>query len=123
MMSKRTLYVIYIFIGILYVAVKIGFVSAGYLHLGAIVHGAIPAIITIVVGLLALRENKSDLGKNLWRRIALIVPILVFVITPIFMYLKQGDQWLTEGRLPVLIIYECFAVLQFIIVLRAKVRS
>jgi hypothetical protein len=39
--------------------------------------------------------------------------VLVFIITPLFMYLKQGQNWLAVGRLPVLIIYASLAVLQF----------
>jgi hypothetical protein len=34
--------------------------------------------------------------------------------------MKKGDLWLTNGRLPVLIIYECFAVLQFILAIRVR---
>jgi hypothetical protein len=114
-MKIKTAYRIYIFLGILYVPVKIGFVSAGYLHKGAIAHGAIPAVITIAAGILALRENSLNSGKLIWRWIALVAPVLVFIITPLLMYLKQGQQWLAGGRLPVLIIYESLAVLQFIL--------
>ena len=41
---------------------------------------------------------------------------MVFIITPIYMYIKMGsEQWLTEGRLTVLMIYECFTVIQSLI--------
>jgi hypothetical protein len=114
-MKNRTSYIIYIIGGLLYVVVKIGYVSAGYLHPGAIAHGAIPSVITVVAGLLALREYTSNKGNRLWHKIAVIVPVLVFIITPLFMYLKQGEQWLTNGRLSVLIIYEILAIIQFML--------
>jgi hypothetical protein len=34
-------------------------------------------------------------------------------VLQILLILKQRDQRLTEGRLPVLIVYECFAIVQF----------
>jgi hypothetical protein len=36
------------------------------------------------------------------------------------MYWKQRELWLAEGRLPVLIIYECMALLQIAIAVGLK---
>ena len=106
-------YYIYMSIGLMYVAVKIIFVSAGYLHSGAIVHGAIPAILTLLTSILSLKERSKNTGQATWHKLNIIFPLLILVITPVFMYIKMGsDKWLTEGRLPVLIIYLAFAITQ-----------
>lgn len=110
------LYFVYIIIGLLYVVVKIIFVALGYLHLGAIGHGAIVAVPITIAGILSLKERSRSFNRRIWHGITIVLPILVFIITPIYMYIKMGsEQWLTEGRLPVLMIYECFAVIQSII--------
>ncbi len=110
----NNLYSIYIVIGSLYVLVKYAFVTAGYLHPGAILHGLIPAVVSMAVGLLALNKFNNPI----WNKILVLVPILIFVITPIFMYLKEKSDWLINGRLEVLIIYEIMAIIQFIIALK-----
>ncbi len=116
----KKLYKYYIGIGLLYVLVKILFVSFGYLHLGAILHGLIPSILTILAGFIIVRNIRSNKKKGiLWIRIAMLFSVLVFVMTPIYMYFKEGAEiWLSNGRLQVLIIYEILAILQFIIIFR-----
>ena len=109
-------YYVYMTIGLMYVAVKIIFVSVGYLHLGAIAHGAIPAILTLLSGILSLKERIKNTGQVIWHKLNIIFPLLILIITPVFMYIKMGsDKWLTEGRLPVLIIYFAFAITQLVI--------
>ncbi len=119
-MNKKTFYFVYIGIGLVYVIIKLIFVAAGYLHTGAIYHGLVPAVLMSCVGLIALgRLKKEGPGSSL--RLALILmPLLLFVITPPFMYVKQGSEWLTEGRLPVLIIYEVLSAFQFVYALRNR---
>lgn len=99
----------YLVIALLYTVIKIVFVSAGYLHIGAIAHGAVPTLLMGGVGLLALKSARD------YSRLMLVLPILLFLITPPFMYFKQGAAWLDEGRLPVLIIYEVMAISQIFI--------
>jgi hypothetical protein len=48
-MTHRQLYVWYIALGTMYVLVKIIFVAAGYLHLGAITHGMIPGVLNALL--------------------------------------------------------------------------
>jgi O-antigen/teichoic acid export membrane protein len=108
--ANKSLYLTYIIIGFLYVLVKIIFVSFGYLHLGAIAHGALVTIPVIIAGYFAFREKNN---RNIWHKIIIFLPILAFVLTPIYMYNNMGaEQWLTQGRLPVLIIYELFSIIQ-----------
>ncbi len=114
-MEKKKFYFYYIGLGILYVAVKIVFVSFGYLHLGAIAHGSIPAVLTILVCLFANKKNTNKFQKYMWHWLMLILPLLVLIITPLYIYLKSGDTWLVNGRLSVLIIYEIMAIIQLII--------
>jgi hypothetical protein len=118
-MQKKA-YGAYIVIGVLYVFIKVVFVAAGYLHLGAIAHGAIPAVLTILAGIVTMKGNTDGSPKTTWRSMLIILPLLVFVTTPLYMYLKQGDTWLTNGRLPVLVIYECLAIAQCLIALSIK---
>ena len=106
-------YYIYMSIGLMYVVVKIIFVSTGYLYPGAIIHGAIPAILTFLTGILSLKERSNNKGQVIYHKLNIIFPSLILVITPVFMYIKMGnDKWLTEGRLPVMIIYFAFAITQ-----------
>ncbi len=115
--KSSNVYAVYMALGVLYVLVKIGFVLAGYLHLGAILHGLIPAVITVAVGFLSLSEfNKS--GGSLWHGIMVVVPALIFITTPIYMYVREGANWLTNGRLQVLVIYQLMAAVQFFIASR-----
>jgi hypothetical protein len=108
-------YYSYIIIGVLYIIVKLIFISFGYLEPNAMMHGLIVAIPTTLIGILSLIELKKWKGKT-FHLIAILLPILAIVITPIYMYVKMGSvEWLTEGRLPVLIIYEIFAAIQIII--------
>jgi hypothetical protein len=47
----------------------------------------------------------------------------VLVTTPIYMYLRQQELWLAEGRLPVLILYESFAIVQLLVALRMRSKA
>ena len=109
-------YYIYMSIGLMYVVIKIIFVSVGYLHLGAIAHGAIPAILTLLTGILSLKERIKNTGQVIWHKLNIIFPLLILIITPVFMFIKMGNtKWLTEGRFPILIIYTAFAIIQIVI--------
>ncbi|MCD4812355.1 hypothetical protein K8S19_01475 [bacterium] len=115
MQNKKTYYS-YMIIGLMYLVVKIIFVSAGYLHFGAIAHGAIPAILTILTGMLSLKERDKNTGRVIWHKLNIIIPILLLIVTPVFMYAKMGRaNWLTEGRFSVLMIYSAFAIVQIAI--------
>jgi hypothetical protein len=111
---------LYVLIGALYVVVKIAFVLAGYLHPGAVLHGLVPAALTVVAGLLAQRTVRTGSGQAAWAVVVLILPIIALVTTPIYMFLKAGEAWLTNGRLPVLVIYEVFALCQIALALRVR---
>ncbi len=109
------LYWIYIILGICYVLIKIGFVSFGYLHLTAILHGAIPASLTAISGYITLSLTKKR-KSSMMNILLMVLPILTVIITPIYMYIAAGPNvWLTKGRLPVLIIYEIIGTVQFIV--------
>jgi hypothetical protein len=119
--AARRLYLGYCAIGALYVLVKVAFVAAGYLHLGAIAHGAIPAACTMPAGWLAAKRTGPGPAQRRHQCLLVALPVLIFVITPGFMFLKQGsDQWLTQGRLPVLVIYACLSAIQLLLALLAK---
>ncbi len=119
-MSKQNFYWLYIIIGIAYVAIKIIFVMAGYLHLGALWHSLVPAVLTSAVGVFGLTRTIAPARKPILYWILIILPVLVLITTPPFMYWKQRELWLAEGRLPVLIIYEIMAVGQIAIALHLR---
>jgi uncharacterized membrane protein len=109
--TRKRLYLSYCVIGALYLLVKIAFVAGGYLHPGAIAHGAVPAAVTVAAGILAARSAEPAARESSYHRLMLVLPVLIFVITPAFMYLKQGSgRWLADGRSAVLVIYECLAL-------------
>lgn len=121
--KNNTPYYIYIGLGIMYLVLKIIYVLAGFLCVGAIAHGAIPAVLTTFAAIFAIRENNINSQKSFWHWLIVILPLLVLFITPPFMYIQKGDAWIANGRLSVMVIYECIAIVQFIlaiIVLRQK---
>ncbi len=113
-MSKKMFYFIYIGIGLLYVIIKLIFVSAGYLHVGAIFHGLVPTVLMTAAGISGLKSLKTGKVSRKVRFVIIILPALLFIITPPFMYFKQGGEWLTQGRLPVMILYQILAAIQFV---------
>jgi hypothetical protein len=122
-MSTKRLFAGYILLAVLYVLVKVIYVATGYLHPGAILHGLIPAVLTLAVAVLALRAARRRASPQRWLRWMAILPVLVLVTTPIYMYLMQRAEWLADGRLSVLVIYEALAVLQFLLALGIRRRS
>jgi hypothetical protein len=110
-------YFTYIVLGILFVVVKIVFVSFGYLHLGAIAHGSIPAVLTVLACFFSIKENRDYSGNLFWHFSMAILSLLTLITTPIYMYIKAGDAWLANGRLPVLVIYLIIATIQSTIAL------
>jgi hypothetical protein len=116
-MQNKPHYISYIIIGVLYVVVKIIFISLGYLHTGAVFHGLIPAILTISVGVVAFSSANKGSKNLFWQKSMLVLSALSLFLTPLYMHMRKGDQWLTEGRLEVLLIYELLASVQIIIAL------
>ncbi len=116
--QRKSSYRGYILLGVLYVLIKIGFVSAGYLHPGAILHGFIPSVLTFIAGAFALKECQKPTG-TFWHKTMMVLPVLIFIITPIYMFLKEKSEWLAQGRLAILIVYGLLAILQFLLALRA----
>jgi hypothetical protein len=120
-------YLTYIVLGILFVVVKIAFVSFGYLYLGAIAHGSIPGVLTVLACFFSIRENRNYPGNLFWHFSMLILSLLTLISTPIYMYTRAGDAWLANGRLPVLIIYLIIATIQstiaFIVIRQIRKRQ
>jgi hypothetical protein len=107
-------------VGILYLAVKIVFVLAGYLPSCAINHGMIPAVLTTAVGMLSMIGKFPHLIRLMLHRLMMIFPILVSIITPLYMHWIHGDGWMVGAHLSVFLIYECLAVIQVSIAVAIK---
>lgn len=111
-MLKKKLFRYYIFIGILYILVKAIFISFGLLRQQAIIHGLIPCILTTTAGLVCMRKVAEGSNKSICKWTLILLPVLVLLTTPFYMYRQMGDQWLSNGRLSALIIYEVLALVQ-----------
>jgi hypothetical protein len=119
-MNKRISLWGYLIISLMYVLVKVVFVAFGYLHLGAILHGLVPAVLMIAAGIICWKSSFGDQFGAACFWILVLLPLLTLIITPPFMYFKQGELWLDDGRLPVLIIYEVLAVIQIMLILNLR---
>jgi cell division protein FtsW (lipid II flippase) len=85
----------------------------GYLHTGAIFHGLLVALPVTVAGIFGLVDYRQARKRRTWHYAMIILPILALILTPVYMFQRMGiEEWLTEGRLPVLIIYEGFSIAQ-----------
>jgi hypothetical protein len=107
-------------LGVSYLAVKVIFVAAGYLPSCAIQHGMIPAVLTTVVCIFAMIEKFPYYLKIVLSGLMILLPVLVFIATPSFMYWIHPDWWLEGSHLTVFIIYECLAVLQIYLAVAIK---
>jgi hypothetical protein len=117
---NRQLYIGYLIIGVLYLGVKIIFVSAGYLPSCAIQHGMVPAVITAAVGALFMITKLAHAFRRILLWLMMILPVVVLIVAPTFMSWIHGDGWLAGAHLAVLVIYECLAVAQFSIAVAVK---
>jgi hypothetical protein len=117
---RKPLYFGYMIIGVVYLAVKVIFVSAGYLLSCAIRHGMIPAVLTTIVCLFSMKENFPHSFKLILHWLMIILPLLVLIITPLYIYWIHGDGWLEGGHLSVLLIYECLAIIQVSVAVAIK---
>ncbi len=105
--GRDALLVAWLALGLSFLIVKLIWVGAGYLHAGAITHGAVPAAITLGFGLWYARTRPSG---AVW---LVILPALTLLLTLPFMLWKQGAaEWLTQGRVSVLAVYELVALFQ-----------
>lgn len=117
-MTKKQLFNYYTLIGFLYVVIKVIFVSLGFLRPQAIFHGLIPGLLTTGAGLVCKQYVNGKTKNSYCKWIMLLLPVLVFVTTPPYMFWQKGGAWLDNGRLPVLIIYEVLALTQILIALK-----
>ncbi|PIE06910.1 MAG: hypothetical protein CSA74_09685 [Rhodobacterales bacterium] len=98
---------VWIALGLCYLLVKLVWVGAGYLHPGAITHGAVPAVVMTGFGLWFMRNRPRG---AVW---LVILPLATLIVTPPFMLWKMGaGAWLAQGRASVLAVYEVMALVQ-----------
>ena len=119
-MSEKQLVAVYMIIGMLYLVVKFVFVTTGYLLPNGIELEAIPAVTTYVFGIWVLMTSDSRFKKSVQYRLMMFIPLALLLFMPLFTYQNQGDWWLSEGRLSILLLYELFALMQFVIAFRLK---
>jgi hypothetical protein len=122
-MTRTQCYYVYLGLAVGYVLVKALFLLSGYLHPGALLHGSLPAALTIAAGALAWRRDKPAGARTPYGWVAILMPCLVFVLTPVYMRLKAGELWLDNGRMYVLLLYWCLALGQVGLAVGARIQA
>ena len=107
-------YALYILLGLLYPTVKVIWYINGLVYPRGVVYGLIAGVITISIGILALKEY-AGAEKSVWHWLAATAPLIIIPLTPIVMIHHLGlNVFLTE-KMAIFMIFECIAVAQFIV--------
>ena len=112
-MNKKK-YLLYMLLGALYPIVKVVCYLNDLVYARGIIYGLIAGVLTISIGILALKECEKD-GKPVGHWLAALIPLLVIPLTPIIMMLHLGSEMGQIEKLTVLIIFEAVAIAQFVL--------
>ncbi len=82
-------YIVYILLGLLYPVVKLIWYITGFVYLRGVVYGLIAGVLTISIGFLALKEYEG-VDKPIWHRLAVLIPLIIILLTPIIMIRHLG---------------------------------
>ncbi len=82
-------YIFYILLGLLYPVVKLIWYITGFVYLRGVVYGLIAGVLTISIGILALKEYEG-VDKPIWHRFAVLIPLIIVLLTPIIMIRHLG---------------------------------
>ena len=107
-------YALYILLGLLYPTVKVIWYINGLVYPRGVVYGLIAGVITISIGLLALKEY-AGAEKSVWHWLAATAPLIIIPLTPIVMIHHLGLKVFLTEKMAIFMIFECIAVAQFIV--------
>ena len=112
-MSKK-MYLFYISLGALYPVVKVICYINDLVYARGLIYGLIAGILTICIGILALKEHKGA-TKPVGHWFAALIPLLIIPLTPIIMIIHLGSEISQIEKITVLIIFEGLAITQFVL--------
>jgi len=107
-------YAIYIVLGLLYPTVKVIWYINGLVYPRGVVYGLIAGVITISIGILALKEY-AGAEKSVWHWLAATAPLIIIPLTPIVMIHHLGLKVFLTEKMAIFMIFECIAIAQFIL--------
>ncbi|MEA2051717.1 MAG: methyltransferase domain-containing protein [Euryarchaeota archaeon] len=107
-------YALYILLGLLYPTVKVIWYINGLVYPRGVVYGLIAGVITISIGILALKEY-AGAEKSVWHWLAATAPLIIIPLTPIVMIHHLGLRMFLTEKMAIFMIFECIAVSQFIV--------
>ncbi|MCK4736661.1 MAG: class I SAM-dependent methyltransferase, partial [Methanophagales archaeon] len=105
-------YALYILLGLLYPLVKVIWYVTGLVYPRGVVYGLIAGVITISIGILALKEYEGA-DKPIWHRLAVLIPLIIILLTPIIMIHHLGLRIFLTEKLTIFLIFEALALAQF----------
>jgi ubiquinone/menaquinone biosynthesis C-methylase UbiE len=111
---KQKKYLFYVLLGALYPVVKVIYYVNDLVYARGIIYGLIAGILTVGMGILALKEHKRA-AKPVGHWLAALMPLLIIPLTPITMMIHLGSEMGQIEKLTVLIIFEALAIAQFVL--------
>ncbi|MBC8274993.1 MAG: methyltransferase domain-containing protein [Chloroflexi bacterium] len=112
-MSKK-MYLFYISLGASYPVVKVICYVNDLVYARGVIYGLIAGILTICIGMLALKEHKGA-TKPVGHWLAALIPLLVIPLTPIIMLIHLGAEMGQIEKVTVLAIFEAVAIAQLVL--------
>jgi|GEM_PF-2658913 len=114
-MNRRIkIYFFYILLGLLYPLVKVICYINGLVYLRGVIYGLFVGVLTISVGILALKEYDGAV-KPVWHWLAALIPLIVIPLTPIIMIYHLGLRMFLMEKMAIFMIFEGIAVAQSIL--------
>ena len=113
---EKRIYFIYILLGSLYFISKVIYYICGWVCLAGLILGLVAAVLTILIGIGSFKEYRKT-GKPIVHWLAIIVPLLIFLYSPLHMTIRMGIpvfQFPLE-KFTILLIFECLAIAQVIL--------
>jgi hypothetical protein len=105
-------YALYILLGLLYPTVKVIWYINGLVYLRGVVYGLIAGVITISIGILALKEYEGA-EKSVWHWLAALAPSIIILLTPIIMIHHLGLKVFLTEKMAIFIVFYGIALVQF----------
>lgn len=115
--AENKLYLSYILLGLLYFISKVIFYILDFVFARGVILGLIATILTICAGIFALKEGKKT-AKPIAHWLAVLIPLIIIPLTPAIMVYNLGQGIFQIEKMTILVIFECIAITQIIIMSR-----
>lgn len=107
-------YFFYIFLGVLYPVVKVIYYINGLVYARGVTYGIIVGVLTICIGILALKEYMGE-RRPIVHWLAALIPLIVIPLTPVIMIIHLGPEMLQMEKMTVFMIFEGLAIAQLVL--------